>query len=70
MGNIPRCERALAALKSRHYLRFPPGVGGVTTHTKATDYLHAALQAASLVYGINAATGRRLADLHAITAAA
>jgi hypothetical protein len=42
----------------------------VMTQTEATDYLHAALQAASVVRGINAATGRRFADLHATTAAA
>jgi hypothetical protein len=42
----------------------------VTTQTEATDYLHTALQPASVVGGINAATGRRFGDPDTTTAAA
>jgi hypothetical protein len=42
----------------------------VTTQTEATDYLQAALQAASVAHGVSVSTGRRFADLHPTTAAA
>jgi hypothetical protein len=69
MGSIPRCEKASAALKSRHYLRFSAGVGSVATHTEATEYLHAALPLASVAHGVSAAIGRCFADPRPATAA-
>jgi len=56
---------------SNTILRFPPGIGSVTTQTEATDYLQAALQTASVAHGVSVPTSsRRFADLHPATVAA